>query len=389
MRIAYVCADPGVPVFGRKGCSVHLQEVIRALIKKGACVDLFSNSVEGNPPMGLETIRVHQLPHLSKGNTSEREHAAIAANPDLADALEKEGPFDCIYERYSLWSFAGMEFAKARSIPGLLEVNAPLLEEQEKYRKLFNRTKAEEVAGQVFRAASTMLAVSNEVADYIKGWEIPENKVQVVPNGIDPRRFPENLKPSFTKSKSTFNLGFVGSLKPWHGVSHLIDAFALFHQDRSDTRLILIGDGPQRDHLEDLVSRHSLEESVHFTGSVAPDEVPGWLASLDVAVAPYPPMEDFYFSPLKVFEYMATGLPIVASEIGQLKDLIQHEVNGLLCPPGDRTALVDAITRLYKKPGLRNRLGQSARATVMNQYTWDRVAEAILQVSSKQTTSYS
>src|SRR6185312_13843032 len=105
----------------------------------------------------------------------------------------------------------------------------------------------------------------------------------------------------------------------------------------------------------------NLLEAVHFTGMVPPSEVPRFLASIDVAVAPYPEMEGLYFSPIKVFEYMAAGLPIVVSDIGQLSEIIQHEVNGLVSPPGDSFLLARAIERLRQSPDLRMRLGLAAR----------------------------
>src|SRR5205085_1861673 len=123
MRIAYVCADGGVPVFGRKGCSIHVQEVVRALSQRGARVELFASRTEGEPPLALDEIRVHALPALPRGDHAIREQAALAANDALYKTLERDGPFDLVYERYSLWSYAGMEFARDSSTPGLLEVN--------------------------------------------------------------------------------------------------------------------------------------------------------------------------------------------------------------------------------------------------------------------------
>src|SRR5437660_4410369 len=107
-RIAYVSADRGVPVFGRKGCSIHVQEVLRALLSSGIVVDLFTTRGEGEPPTGLEAIHLHLLPCPPMGDPAAREQVALAGNAPLREELEREGPFDLVYERYSLWSFAGM-----------------------------------------------------------------------------------------------------------------------------------------------------------------------------------------------------------------------------------------------------------------------------------------
>src|SRR5262245_40760487 len=99
MRIAYVCADQGVPIFGRKGASIHVQEVVRALIARGARVELFAAHVGDGSPSGLEMVHIHRLPTLPKGERAVRERRALAANQELRAVLEHEGPFDLVYER--------------------------------------------------------------------------------------------------------------------------------------------------------------------------------------------------------------------------------------------------------------------------------------------------
>ena len=132
------------------------------------------------------------------------------------------------------------------------------------------------------------------------------------------------------------------------------------------------------------VAARGLREAALFTGAVAPHQVPGLLASMDVAVAPYPKLANFYFSPLKVYEYMAAGLPVVASRIGQLTQVLRHEETGLLCPPGDAAALAAALERLRCDPALRKRLGAAARATALKKHTWDAVARRILSLATRQ-----
>src|SRR5438045_3954301 len=94
MRIAYISADPGVPIFGRKGCSIHAQEILRAMAKRGAEVHLFATSLAGQPPPGLQRVRAHSLRPAPKGDLAAREQLSLAANDDLQRCLEGEGPFD-------------------------------------------------------------------------------------------------------------------------------------------------------------------------------------------------------------------------------------------------------------------------------------------------------
>ncbi|HEY9627460.1 MAG TPA: glycosyltransferase family 4 protein [Coleofasciculaceae cyanobacterium] len=393
MRIAYICADPGVPVFGQKGCSIHVQEVIRALLRQGAEVDLFATRLGGEPAADLASVKVHPLPHIPKVDRAVRERVALAANPDLRLQLELAGSFDLVYERYSLWSFSAMEYARSVGIPGLLEVNAPLIEEQVKHRGLVDRKGAEWVARRTFRAATSLIAVSAEVKTYLQSFvrdDASRNSgreascdrpIYVIPNGVNPERFPANPTPALPLRSNPFTVGFVGTLKPWHGLPILIEAFDQLHQRHADTQLLIVGDGPEREKLVTDVNQRGLQAAVHFTGAIAPDQVPRWLASMQVAVAPYPAQPDLYFSPLKVYEYMAAGLPIVASQIGQLTDLIEDGTTGLLCPAGDPTALAAALERVRRSPDWSQQLGQAARQAVMRHHTWDAIVHHLLQLA--------
>lgn len=376
MRVAYVCADPGVPAFGRKGASVHVQEMLAALGRAGAEVHLFARRLDGDPPAPLSAVYVHPLGPPAPGPPSEREQALLRANDEVAAQLERCGPFDLVYERHALWAYAGMEHARGHGVPGVLEVNAPLVEEQAAHRILVDRDGAESAADRAFAAATVIAAVSREVAAHLDARAAARGRVLVVPNGVDARRFRPGSWPS--RPHPEFTVGFVGTLKPWHDLDTLIDAFARLRRRRPEARLTIVGEGPGRPGLEASASRLCVRESVEFTGAVDPARVPELVAGFDAAVAPYPDVRSFYFSPLKVLEYMAAGLPVAASAVGQVRELIEHEQSGLLCPPGDAPALAAALDRLAGDPALRARLGTRARERVIRDFTWDAVGARIL-----------
>jgi glycosyltransferase involved in cell wall biosynthesis len=384
VKAAYICADPGIPVFGQKGCSIHVQEVIRSLLEKNVQVCLFTNRLGNATPPDFQKVKVYQLPTIPKVELAVRERVARSINPDLELELTLAQPFDFVYERYSLWSYSGMEYARKMGIPGILEVNAPLILEQDKHRGLVDREQAEAIARRVFQAATTIIVVSREIKDYVSQYVTDTDKIQIIPNGVNPQRFTGNLSAQNILSTSQFTVGFVGSLKPWHGLPILIDAFARFQRTYPQTRLLLVGDGKERDRLNQEIAAKKLESAVDFTGAVSPETVPHWLAQMDVAVAPYPPSEDFYFSPLKVYEYMAAGLPVVASNIGQIPEVIEDGVNGLLVTPGDGAALANALEYLWRSPLLRRRLGDAARAKILQHHTWERVVAKILGFAQQQ-----
>jgi glycosyltransferase involved in cell wall biosynthesis len=273
-----------------------------------------------------------------------------------------------------------MQYASDTKTPCVLEVNAPLIEEQAEHRGLCHRTDAERVAEKVFAQAGLLVAVSAEVAKYLGTYPCSHGRVHVIPNGVNSNRFHPGVAPGCSRNNGEFTVGFVGNLRPWHGLEILIDAFAVFHDKNANSRLLIVGDGPIRQVLEEDVRLRRLQESVHFMGTVSHDAVPALLASMNVAVAPYPQSTRFYFSPLKVYEYMAAGLPVVASRIGQLDELIRHECNGLLCPPGDVGAFTQALERLRRDPALGEQLGRSARATILRGHSWHAVVKRVLSL---------
>jgi len=385
MRVAYICADAGVPVFGSKGCSVHVQEMVRALIEQGADVELFAGRRGGDPPHDLAGVRMHPLCSSLPADLEARELALLEVNDTLRRLLDDCGPFDLVYERHALWSHAGQEWAKESGIPSILEVNAPLIQEQEQHRGLRDRDRADWAARRAFAAATALVAVSHGVAAHLCGYEETKGRVHVIPNGIRPARFPADVPPARERRDDVFTIGFVGSLKPWHGLTTLLGAFERLHHDPPAGRqseLLIVGDGPLREALEQRLNATSgaIRQSVTFAGAVPPDDVPRWLAAMDVGVAPYPGLADFYFSPLKVIEYMAAGLPVVASRVGDLPQL-QEAGAGILCPPDDPLSLAGAIRRLMLDPWFCRRLGEAGRRIAHEQYTWSSVARRVLELA--------
>ncbi len=383
MRVAYVSADPGVPVFGRKGCSIHVQEVLRALCRRGAEVELLAASFGGACPQDLDTVRARKIPLPPRVGVEQSELDALAANEDVRQQLQRISGLDFIYERWALWSFAAMEFARSAGIPGVLEVNAPLIEEQARYRSLHDRPGADLAARRALAAASVIVAVSEEVASYLSTFPETHGRVHVVPNGVDPQRFIGASRAGALDPARELTIGFVGTLKPWHGVTTLVEAFGMHRSRFPGARLLIVGDGPERRSIEQLIGALQLDSFTQFTGAVSPSDVPRLLSQMDVAIAPYPLLADFYFSPLKVYEYMAAGLPVVASRIGQIMKVISDGVNGILYEPGDAFALASALDRLRLEPELRVRLGQSARKSVLQRHTWSSAVERIVRLATQ------
>lgn len=381
MRIGYFLLDPGIGVFGTKGASVHVQEVIRALRAAGHEVIVFCTKVDHNVPEDLKDLEIHRVPLPRSVSSAERERA-IMENARVVVRRARRSNLDCVYERYSLFSAAGAELASAQDIPLILEVNAPLIDEQRQYRELVNLEAAEGLTRQQFEGASLITCVSQPVADWVaetmhttpSGAAHP--LILVLPNGVNTDR----IRPAATSSvhkpdiRVPLTVGFVGTLKPWHGTENLIRAL---QKTNEPLELTLCGDGPDRQLLEQLTEDLGVADRVHFLGAVSPSDIPLVLGCFDIAVAPYPE-GDHYFSPLKVYEYMAAGLPIVASDIGEIPSLLEGGECGVLVPPGDVDALAAALDHLARDGELRREIGYRARQAAQVKHDWQVRVDRVL-----------
>lgn len=286
-----------------------------------------------------------------------------------------------IYERYSLWGITGLRLAKQHRVPLALEVNAPLVYEQQHYRQKLSWPRlAHWMERRVWRGADPVMAVSEPLRNHlIKEAGVAPERIRVLPNAVDAKWF--STLDTFSRNsekQKTFVLGFVGSFKAWHGADFLLSVFEDFHKVEPSSHLVLIGDGPRKDSLQETTRNAGLEKAVTFTGIIPHEKIRDYLATVHVALAPYPALENFYYSPLKLFEYMAAGRAVVASNAGQVGQIIRHRVNGLLYEPGDRTGLLNCLCELRNDAELREELGRNARRT-SEDFTWERNAARVIE----------
>ena len=362
MHIAYVCLDPGIPVFGTKGASVHIQEVVREYRRRGHDVTVYATRRGSDVPDDLAELRVVDVP-ITTRDEEERERAQQAASASVSDMV-RAGGYDLVYERYSLFSTVIAECG----VPGILEVNAPLIDEQRTHRVLVDEQAADAALQEQVQAALATICVSDPVRDWVIA-RTEGTRVFTVPNGVNVHR----ITPQ-PESPGAPVVTFVGTLKPWHGVDVLLRARAQAHKD---WKLRIIGDGPMRAELDDLA--RSLGIDVDFRGAVAPDAIPQHMAGTAIGVAPYPAMDtdsDQYFSPLKVYEYMAAGLPVVASRVGQLPEIMGE--SEYLVPPSDPEALAEALDALVANPVERARVGSDNRRQAEREHSWTGTVDHIL-----------
>lgn len=358
MNVLYVCADRGVPLLG-----VHVRAVTSAMQALGHRVTLAVRRLDS----GNAAPAVHRIERLR----SDTEPAA-----DQLASLIIEERIDVVIERYSLQSGAARRATRRHGLPLTLEVNAPLVEEATRYRGLADAN-AQEWEHDTLRAADRIHVVSSALLRYVQS-VAPGVPAEWIANGADVAAFrsSEPLNPPGLDGRLV--VGFAGSMKPWHGVADLLDSFARTSAPwgEPEPALLLVGAGPQQEALRRRAAAPDLDGRVVFTGAQSHDTIPALVRRFDVAVAPYRPVPNFYFHPLKIVEYLAAGVPVVYPDQGDLRELVGAA--GLAYPPGAQDHLAGRLTRLMNDHVLRRDLAKAAERRGAA-FDWQAVAQRVLE----------
>lgn len=293
---------------------------------------------------------------------------------------------DVILTRYNLFNVSAVVVARLRRIPLVLEVNSPMAYENRR----FNQEKwhlpvlPEWIERLNLRMAAAVVVVSKVLKDHFVRQGIPGAKIFVVPNGVDPQAFSPQTPSRSVREKYGLHgkvvIGFVGSFHYWHGVDNLLDFISDVVEGYDHVRFLLVGTGPLHGELQFAIRERGYSDRVILPGYVPHEKVPEYVSAMDIVLAPYPAMEFFYFSPLKLFEYMACGKPVVASRLGQIAELIEDGVNGMLYAPEDLSEMAAKCRILIEQPELRAEIGRNARKSILAGHTWRANAEKIVEV---------
>jgi glycosyltransferase involved in cell wall biosynthesis len=376
MKLLYLSPDRGIPVLGDKGASVHVREFVSAAAALGhevvlACATLGAGNaapraqllefpVQADDAALRDACAAYGLdPDYLDNPVARRELERIAYNRGLAPRLLRElariefEP-DVLYERHALFSSCGSSIAAALGIPRILEVNAPLVVEHATFRGLVLRDLAQLHEAESFAFPAAIIAVSGSVAAHVRSRSRTRSPIQVVANGVDLGKFQVAVDPQTIRARVGLRpgpvVGFIGSFKPWHGVDQLLDAFGIVLARHPRATLVAIGEGPELPALRDRALRAGYAANVVFPGRVPYEDIPQWLAAMDLTVAPYVPQPDFYFSPLKIVESLAAGKPVVAPRLGQIIELLGDGIAGALYTPGSVEECAEAICSLLDDP---------------------------------------
>jgi glycosyltransferase involved in cell wall biosynthesis len=339
-------------------------------------VDEAHHPVHLVPPARLYNV-TREIPYFAHSFRFEREAARILMSR----------PVDLIYQRFDAGNHAGVVLARRLGVPFVLEYNgsevwiADHWDRSFRWRAVF--AGIEEVN---IRHADLIVVVSDALRDTLLRRGVAPERIHVQPNGVDARRYRPDLDDGGRRVTLGLGgrtvVGFIGTFGLWHGAERLAGAAARVLRARPETRFLFVGDGARRAATEEILSRSGVRHAAVFTGRVPQEEGAAHLAAMDILVAPHVPNADgtpFFGSPTKLFEYMAMGRGIVASDLDQIGEVLQDGRTALLAPPGDEAALADRILRLIDDPDLRRRLGEEARRRVVERHTWDVHVHSILQ----------
>jgi glycosyltransferase involved in cell wall biosynthesis len=295
---------------------------------------------------------------------------------------------DAVIERYYNFAGAGILAARSLGAPALLEVNA-LIVDPPAVRK---RRLDDALGGPMRRWAEWQCRAAGAIITPLHTTvpaTIPREKIVELPWGADVERFAEvaaarEAHPA-AAAPGPRTIIFMGSFRAWHGVTDFVRAALLLLGQGRDLQFTLIGDGPERPAAEALAA--ACPRRFTFTGAVPYGAIPGLLATAEVGVAPFttaphPALRaaGFFWSPLKLYEYMAAGLPVVTPAIPPLDEVVRDGREGALYPEGDVPALAAAIARLLDDPAAAHAMGRAARARVVEHYSWQRHCEELERV---------
>lgn len=339
-----------------------------------------------------DDIEKHEVPpHFHK--TGQREILFLDYNETLfkkSITLLNEKQIAFIYQRYSLHNYSGLRLARHYQAPFVLEYNGSEIWIGKNWgTPLKNQDLWESIETLNLQAANLIVVVSDPIKDQLIARGINEKKILVNPNGVDPEIYNPNIDGSPVRNKLGLNnkivCGFIGTFGKWHGAEMLAESFASllnsYPEFRSNVRLLMIGAGITHPLVNKILNDNGAKDETILVGMVPQAEGPKYLAACDFLVSPHIPNPDgtpFFGSPTKLFEYMAMGKGIIASDLDQIGEILTHEKNALMVKPGDPDSLMQAMIRLIQNPELGRKLGQSAREEAVKNYTWKEHTRKII-----------
>ncbi len=370
-------------IASKDGQYVHIEEIINAFTELGHEVVVVSPKIASVGSFGGESAFVRRLKQLMPGAVYEYLEFLynIVDYINLVKTIKKVKP-DFIYERYNLFFVSGIWARKKFGIPLLLEINAPLFEERNKFSGLSNKKLARWVQGYTWNNSDYVFCVTQVLANMVKEYGVEEKKILITPNGVNIENFTLQHDIPHYKAKLGLKdkkvLGFVGFVREWHGLERVVELLTKF--DADDLHFLIVGDGPACNFIMDKAKQNNVEKKLTITGIVDRENIKDYIAAFDIALQPS--VVD-YASPLKLFEYMILGKAIVAPKQDNITEVVTDEYNALLFEATDSNAFNASIEKLLNDSVLAERIGENAKKSIIDQdLEWLKNAEKIIKVAN-------
>ena len=306
-------------------------------------------------------------------------------------AVAASRPVSFIYQRYSLNSYAGARLAVEHHVPFVMEYNGSEIWMSRNWGSpLEHEALSERIELANLQIADLVVVVSQAMADELIARGIPAARILVNPNGVELDRYSPEIDGTAMRAQLGFGdatvIGFIGTMGPWHGAEVLAAAFARLvaaHPGyRRSVRLLMIGDGVKMDEVTAALDAGGVRDLAVLTGIVPQADGPRYLAACDILVSPHVPNPDgtpFFGSPTKLFEYMAMGKGIVASDLDQVGEILEHGRAAQMTVPGSVDSLVDGLHALIVDPARRAARGAEARRLAVSRHSWREHTRCIVQ----------
>jgi glycosyltransferase involved in cell wall biosynthesis len=291
---------------------------------------------------------------------------------------------DILIARLDLNLFSAVKIAQKFNLPLIIEADCPPLYEAVTFQKQYWRIQkiSRRIEYKTLHAANAIVAQSNQLRHYlISRYQLNPFNIFMVSNGADPHKFQPCARNTELMQKLNLNdapvVGFVGSMSIWHGIQNMAELIQQILDVYPQCQFLLVGAGGGLDSaMKKFIAACNLQKQVILTGYVPYEQIPAYLNLMDVVVAPYLGLPFFYYSPVKLFEYMAAGKAIVTTNIGQISEIMKHNQHGLLCRPDNFQDILQNILKLLDDPELREKLGRQARQNIMEHHSWQHKAQA-------------
>jgi glycosyltransferase involved in cell wall biosynthesis len=283
----------------------------------------------------------------------------------------KHAPF--VWQHHDLFQTRGIKLAKKLGVPSVLFVDAPYVWESKKWG--VHRLGWEWFAkrwgdAHPCRKADLVLVVSEEVKRAVLELGVDESRVLITPCTVSHKMFDRTKGSEMRKSlglTNNFVIGWVGSFRKFHSLDLLVEAFMDVSTSIPQAKLLLVGDGPERIRLQEKVDGLGLNERVIFSGNVPHNAIHAYMSSFDLAVLPSQSNEGFHYSPLKLREFFAAGVPVIASAVGDVKLVIEESNGGWLVSPGSKNSIAEMIVRIETDRAAINSAGSKAKSYALTE----------------------